>query len=113
MLLASWLRIHRLSNGALNGCKSTNCNSTVAGNRRKGDWEGVSGAFAADAEYRPPAQRARVGRAAIERYYREERPVILGLHRVDEILSGDGITVVTGEFVGESRKAADGPAQSS
>lgn len=67
------------------------------------DWEGVSGAFAADAEYRPPAQQARVGRAAIERYYREERPVILGLHRVDEILSGDGITVVTGEFVGESQ----------
>ncbi len=70
------------------------------------NWQLVSDAFAAEAEYRPPAQKTRIGRAAIERYYRVERPVARGAHRIDEIMSAGDLTIVTGEFVGETTEGS-------
>lgn len=70
------------------------------------NWPAVSAAFDTGAAYRPPGQQPRIGRAAIERYYRDERPVRRGLHRVGEIMSRAGLTIVTGEFVGANDSGA-------
>ncbi len=67
------------------------------------DWPGVTALFADDAEYRKPAGDTCRGRAAIERHYRDERAVVVGMHRVAQVWDRGAWGVVTGDFVGRLR----------
>lgn len=66
------------------------------------DWTAVAALFADDAEYRTPAGIVLRGRAAIEHYYRHERSVIGGMHRVEQVWTQGAWTAVSGEFTGSS-----------
>lgn len=64
------------------------------------DWAGVAALFADDAEYRTPAGKSLRGRAAIEHYYRRERTVSDGIHRIEQCWTLGAWTAVNGEFSG-------------
>lgn len=64
------------------------------------DWAGVAALFAADAEYRTPAGQVLLGRDAIEHYYRRERSVANGIHRIEQLWTQGAWTAASGEFSG-------------
>ena len=67
------------------------------------DVDGLVALFHPDATYRRPGYDPLVGRAAIERFYREERVIVSGAHRLRSIVTGGDDVAVEGSFTGELR----------
>ncbi|MFD0367358.1 nuclear transport factor 2 family protein [Streptomyces sp. NPDC059071] len=66
-------------------------------------WNELGRVFAADCVYHRPGYPALVGLADIERFYREERIIESGSHRVEEVMAGDDSLACWGSFQGLSR----------
>ncbi|MFF7976473.1 nuclear transport factor 2 family protein [Streptomyces sp. NPDC007905] len=66
-------------------------------------WHELGRVFAADCVYHRPGYPPLVGLADIERFYREERIVESGAHRIDDVMAGDDSLACWGRFQGLSR----------
>lgn len=65
-----------------------------------GDIEELVALFAEDVTYVRPGHEAIVGRDALERFYRNERPLEAGSHEVDAVLVDGDRVAVRGRFSG-------------
>ncbi|MDA5145781.1 nuclear transport factor 2 family protein [Streptomyces sp. AD681] len=68
-----------------------------------GDVSGLVQLFAVDAEYHRPGYDRLSGRAELERFYREERVIADGRHRLSKIVSQGREVAVHGTFEGVLR----------
>jgi ketosteroid isomerase-like protein len=67
------------------------------------NWDELGRVFAQDCVCHPPGVEPLVGMAAIDRYYRHDRPVAAGSHRIDRVVSDIGAAACWGRFTGQSR----------
>ncbi|MGW0818650.1 nuclear transport factor 2 family protein [Streptomyces viridiviolaceus] len=65
-----------------------------------GDVSGLVRLFAPDAEYHRPGYDRLAGRAELERFYREERVIADGTHRLSKIVTQGREVAVHGTFEG-------------
>lgn len=65
-----------------------------------GAYDDLIGLFADDVRYDRPGQGTIEGIDALERFYREERPLSDGHHEVETVLVDDGTAAVRGTFSG-------------
>jgi ketosteroid isomerase-like protein len=70
------------------------------------NWDDLDRVFARDCVCHPPGIEPLVGMAAIDRYYRHDRPIADGRHRIDCVVSDVGAAACWGRFTGRS-KAGD------
>ena len=68
-----------------------------------GDVHGLIGLFAQDARYYRPGYPPLVGRAELERFYREQRVIKEGLHVLSVVVAAGDNVAVHGEFKGVLR----------
>jgi len=68
-----------------------------------GDIEALLGLFAEDAIYARPGYHPLVGLSEIARFYRKDRVILRGHHKLAEVLASGGHVAVRGEFSGVVR----------
>jgi ketosteroid isomerase-like protein len=66
-------------------------------------WDELGSVFADDCVYSRPGYEPLAGLARIQRFYRHERIVAAGGHRIEHTVSDLGTAACWGTFVGESR----------
>ena len=64
------------------------------------DWEALPSSFAEDVVYERPGYDPLVGRDRVMKFYREERVIAGGEHRLERIVLDDGAGACWGRFVG-------------
>jgi steroid delta-isomerase len=67
------------------------------------DIPGLIGLFATDATYLRPGYPPLVGRAELERFYRDERVIARGSHELTKVIAAGADVAVHGQFTGVLR----------
>lgn len=71
------------------------------------DWEGLAASLHPEVVYERPGYEPLVGRERVLRFYREERVIAAGEHRLDRVLTDAESGACWGRFVGVHRDGSD------
>ncbi|MEO6502201.1 MAG: nuclear transport factor 2 family protein [Jatrophihabitantaceae bacterium] len=66
-------------------------------------WQDLSTVLAPDCVIERPGSEPLVGLERIERFYREERPIVSGLHKLDQVVADSEAGACWGTFSGTTK----------